>query len=43
MKVRIKFNDDIFQPLHINKGERQGCGLSSVLFNIHFNTVIQEF
>jgi len=35
MKVRIKFNDGISEPIHINKGVRQGCGLSPVLFNIH--------
>ena len=33
-KVRIKFNDGISEPLHINKGVRQGCGLSPVLFNL---------
>ena len=42
-KVRIKFNDGISEPLHINKGVRQGCGLSSVLFNIYINKIIQEF
>ena len=42
-KVRIKFKDGISEPLHINKGVRQGCGLSSVLFNIYINKVIQEF
>ena len=33
-KIRIKFNDGISEPIHINKGVRQGCGLSPVLFNI---------
>ena len=34
-KVRIKFNDGIFsEPIYTNKGVRQGCGLSPVLFNI---------
>ena len=42
-KVRIKFNDGISEPLHINKGVRQGCGLSLVSFNIYINKIIQEF
>jgi hypothetical protein len=40
-KVRIKFNDGIYKPKHINKGVRQGCGLSPVLFNIYINKIIQ--
>jgi len=34
-KVRMKFNDGIFEPININKGVRQGSGISPVLFNIH--------
>jgi len=34
-KVRIKFKDGISEPIHINKGVRQGCGLSPVLFSIY--------
>jgi len=43
MKVRIKFNDGISEPIHINKGVREGCGLLSVLFNIYINKITQEF
>jgi len=38
-KIRIKFNDGISEPIHINKGRF----LSPVLFNIKFNKIIQEF
>ena len=44
MKVRIKLNDGICEPVYINKGVRQECGgLSPVLFNIYINKIIQEF
>ena len=33
-KFRIKFNYGISEPIHINKGVRQGCGLfSSIIFS----------
>jgi hypothetical protein len=42
IKIIIKFNDGISEPVHINKGVRQGFGLSPVLFNIYINKIIQE-
>ena len=42
-KNRIKFNYGISEPIHINKGVRQGYGLSPVLFNIYINKIIKEF
>ena len=42
-KVTIKFNDGISEPIYINKGVRQRCGLSPVLLNIYINKIIQEF
>ena len=42
-KATIKFNDGISEPIYINKGVGQGCGLSPVLFNIYINKIIQEF
>jgi hypothetical protein len=44
MKVSIKFNDEtISEPIQINKGVRQGCGLAPVLFNAYINKILQEF
>jgi hypothetical protein len=35
--VRIKFKEDLSELISTNKGVRQGCGLSPVLFNIYIN------
>jgi hypothetical protein len=42
-KVRIKINEDLSEPIPTNKGARQGCGLSPILFNIYINKIVQEF
>jgi hypothetical protein len=30
------------EPIHINKGVRQGCGLSPILINVYINKILQE-
>ena len=46
-KIRIKFKDDTTEPIHVNKGVRQGCSLSQVLFSIYIyiyiNKTVEEF
>jgi len=34
-KIRINFNDGISELIHINKGVRQGCGLTGIIYHIH--------
>jgi hypothetical protein len=43
MKVSIKFNDEISEPIQINKGVRQECSLSPIRFNAYINQILQEF
>jgi hypothetical protein len=39
----IVFSDNVSEPEQINKGVRQGCGLSPVLFNVDISKILQEF
>jgi hypothetical protein len=43
MFYKEEVNDGISEPIYINKGVRQGCGLSPILFNIYNNKIIREF
>jgi len=43
MELAPELYDSMSEPIHINKGVIQGCGLSPVLFNIYINKIIQEF
>jgi len=37
------FSETVSEPKQINKGIRQGCGLSTVLFSVDIGKILQEF
>jgi hypothetical protein len=39
----VTFSDTVNEQKQINKGVRQGCGLSPVLFNVDISNILQEF
>ena len=39
----VMFSETVSEPKQINKGVRQGCGLSPVLFNVDISQILQEF
>jgi hypothetical protein len=40
---KVMFSDTVSKPKQINKGVRQGCGLSPVLFKVDISKILQEF
>lgn len=42
-KIKVKIGEKISNYISINKGVRQGCPLSCVLFNIYMDKIIREW
>ena len=42
-KILIKFNNKPSKPVEINKGVRQGCPLSAILFNVYLHEIITKW
>lgn len=43
-KVSSKFSDDtLSEPVQIKKCLREGCCLSSIIFNMYIDNIIREF
>jgi len=39
----VMFSETVSEPKQINKGIKQGCGLSPVMFNVDIGKILQEF